>query len=63
MRRVKQICISIPAEWVPDLDAAARKMGISRSSYISMLIYQSKKEQPAEVYGLACEEVRQHGEA
>jgi hypothetical protein len=30
-------------------------MGISRSSYISMLIYQSMKEQPAEVYGLACE--------
>ena len=44
MRRVKQICISIPAVWVPDLDQRAAERGISRSSFISQLIYESVRE-------------------
>lgn len=39
MRRVRQICISIPADWIPELDARAEARGISRSSLVSQLLY------------------------
>lgn len=34
-----QICISIPPEWVQELDARAKDRGISRSSLVSLLLY------------------------
>ena len=56
MRRVKQICISIPTEWIPDLDARAEARGISRSSLVTQLLYdaifaQSANERREEVAG------------
>lgn len=39
MRRVRQICISIPADWIPELDARAAARGISRSSLVTQVIY------------------------
>lgn len=39
MRRVKQICISVPADWIPVLDQRAEARGISRSSLVTQVLY------------------------
>lgn len=56
MRRVKQICISIPTDWIPELDARAEARGISRSSLVTQLLYdaifaRSANERREEVAG------------
>ena len=39
MRRVKQICISVPADWIAVLDQRAEARGISRSSLVARVLY------------------------
>ena len=59
MRRVKQICVSIPADWIPVLDARAAARGISRSSLVTQVIYDAILSGSANERG---EEVADDGE-
>lgn len=36
---MKQICISVPADWIPVLDQRAEARGISRSGLVTQVLY------------------------
>lgn len=60
MRRVKQICISLPVEMLAELDVRAEARGISRSSLVSLLLHDLLRGQSA---NQRREEVSDDGEA
>ena len=60
MRRVKQICISVPADWIAVLDQRAEARGISRSSLVAQVLYDAIFSRSANERR---EEVQRHGEA